>query len=93
MLKYSFLSKAPLTTLLMARNYIMRDELVERSVVVDGIDSFKKMAVNVLEQKSSNRILLALSSKDFIDLLLNLFNVPLGRAQVCCVNTELQHFV
>lgn len=82
LLKYSFMSKTPLTALFLGKNYIMRDKSVETNncpVSIDGIDSFKKMTVKVLVHKSSKRILLAFSSKDFVDFLFNLLTIPLGR--------------
>ncbi|KAK1398303.1 hypothetical protein POM88_008166 [Heracleum sosnowskyi] len=82
LLKYSFLSKTPLTALFLGKNNVMRDKSVHtinRPVSIHGIDSFKKMTVKVLVQKSNNKILLAFSSKDFVDFLFNLLTIPLGR--------------
>lgn len=82
LLKYSFVSKTPLTALFLGKNFIMRDKSIQainRPVSSDCMVSVKKMTVKVLVQKSSDRILLAFSSKDFVDFLFSLLTVPLGR--------------
>lgn len=45
----------------------------------DLADGFKKITVSVLVQKSNNKILLAHSSEDFINMLFSFLSVPLGR--------------
>ncbi|KAK1398298.1 hypothetical protein POM88_008161 [Heracleum sosnowskyi] len=45
----------------------------------DSVDGFQKITVNVLVQKSNNKILLAHSSEDFIHMLFSFLSVPLGR--------------
>ncbi|KAL1834477.1 hypothetical protein ACET3Z_004128 [Daucus carota] len=82
LLKYSILSKTPLTNMFLRKNNRIMNNLVQTfncPIKTDGINSFKNMTVKVLVQKSSKKILLAHCTEDFIDFLFSFLAVPLGR--------------
>ncbi|XP_074350246.1 uncharacterized protein LOC141689758 [Apium graveolens] len=93
LLRYSILSKTPLTRMFFCNKEIMINKSVQPvkcKMSTEGIISFfcfilhkissnlQKMTVKVLVQKSSSKILLAQCSEDFINFLFNLLTLPLG---------------
>ncbi|XP_074350257.1 uncharacterized protein LOC141689765 [Apium graveolens] len=76
----ALLSKSCLTDLVFGKKCTISPVPCTRSKSnTDSVDGFKKITVNVLVQKSNNKILLAHSSEDFITMLFNFLSVPLGR--------------
>lgn len=83
MLKYSILSKTPLTSMFLGKNYVIVDKSIQTitnsQMSTEGNISVKKMAVKVLVQKSNNKILLAEAAEDFAELLFTFLSIPLGK--------------
>lgn len=77
LLKYLILSMTPSTSMFLSENYITVDksiQIMNSQLSTEGVVSFKKMEVKVLVQKSNNKIILAHSSEDFIELFCSAFS-------------------
>lgn len=79
LLECSFLSNTPLSDIFFGRKWITSPVPTIRMRISTSYTDSKKMKINVFLQKSKNKILLAHSSKDFIDFLFSLLTIPLGR--------------
>ncbi|XP_074352046.1 uncharacterized protein LOC141691207 [Apium graveolens] len=83
LLKYSILSKTPLTSMFLGKNYVIVDKTIQTitnsQMSTEGNTSDKKMTVKVLVQKSNNKILLAEAAEDFAELLFTFLSIPLGK--------------
>ncbi|KAK1370713.1 hypothetical protein POM88_036805 [Heracleum sosnowskyi] len=80
LLQLSFSSETPLSDLFFGTK-TMNSQVpsMESPIATRGDDSSKKMNIKIYVQKSTNRIFLAHCSEDFIDFLLSLLTIPLGK--------------
>lgn len=53
--------------------------IIQFPIPTESTDNSKKMAIKVYVQKSTNRILLARCSEDFVDFLFSCLTIPLGK--------------
>ncbi|KAK1373932.1 hypothetical protein POM88_030125 [Heracleum sosnowskyi] len=78
LLERTFLSKTPLSDIFFGKWTSSPVPTIQSPIGTEGTDS-KKMTVKVFVQKSTNMILLAHSSEDFIEFLFSFLTVPVGK--------------
>ncbi|KAK1398297.1 hypothetical protein POM88_008160 [Heracleum sosnowskyi] len=83
LLKYSILSKTPLTDMFFGKKDIVKDIVPAPSsqcqINTAHINDFRNKTVKVVVQKSTKKILLAQAAEDFVEFLFGFLAMPLGR--------------
>lgn len=90
LLERSFLSKTPLSDIVFGNKRISSQVPAVQSLIrTECSDGAKQIKVKVYVQKSTNKILLAHCSEDFIDFLFSLLTVPSGKL-ISLLTTDLE---